>query len=111
MKEKRSPQDEPVSSAKAKRPSRKTRETLGRTASTPVVRHGSLVIPLNPGQSQLLESLISELACPIAVSDPDAAIEIDLPPHAEAPGLGNFLLHQIQLLAEQQARLEALWAL
>lgn len=109
MKEKKEPKPAKNSAAKVSRQPRRAKPAAAVPAENPVLRHGSLMIELNPGQVKLFEALALELTLPRFGADEDA--EIDLPTQQDAPGFSEFVIHQVQSLGERQAWLEGLWQL
>lgn len=109
MKEKKDPKPAKNTSPKGARQSKQPCSASNSPSQTPILRHGSLLIELNPGQAKLFEVLASELAIPRCSTT--EAPEIDLPAQHDAPGFSDFVLHQLQALADRQTQLEAIWQL
>lgn len=73
-------------------------------------RHGDVILPLNPGQIHLMHVLATEFPGEVQGAV-ESQSEAELALAADTPGLGEFVLHQLVALGEQQTRFEALFRL
>ncbi|MBO9542760.1 hypothetical protein J7643_19405 [bacterium] len=70
------------------------------------LRHGEIVLELNPGQASLIRTLSREFSSAFLPSASDAELELD----PSKPDLVSFLMFELEALSKRQRALAALYA-